>query len=677
MTESPLAPAAMIPKRNLVGRAARRLKREVQSFRAAFEGEADGTTFDLFDLAAVNEILVRHDVPPLTTDATTAAENVAGAMRFILATLTKSKPNEPEPLTTGSAFFRSLTERGDLSATAIQHIRSAFDGVRGERVKRVQEMREDLRDVFPLGLTPDGIRADLLIWYLHHGRQSYEITAEEILRMFFEFDLAPDRGLVHTYLLNPMWQKAVPHAMTVFGWPTFKNYLRRAYGLKSRWFEHAELPADLSRPWDQLTQYRRVRTEWTAAFPEAAAQAGDAAAVLRWLKRERHAAPVDRAWLSGLEADVRGGLPNMPGANLVGHFRYPSGLQEAVSGIDRAFRAAGSRTTRRELPVLFECDWNDPEHYRGVETFDTTIYLAAVNTFPQEWISRGGIHWRPGVHRIAVWYWELEELPKEWLPQLDWMDEVWAPTSFLAETFRKYVDVPVIPMLPGVTVPNFRPQPRSHYGLPQAAFLFLVTFDMGSIMARKNPLGAVAAFRRAFGSRTDVHLAVKVSRGDCDKVNLAKLTEATAYPNVTLINEVFPRSDTLALLQSADCYVSLHRSEGLGLGMAESMLLGKPVLGTGYSGNLDFMTADTAYLVDHDRTAIADDHPPYPIGCIWAEPRLDHAAELMARIVTDQVASKAVGLRGQVHARKVLDPADYGRRMLARLTEINAAWPRG
>ena len=677
MPDTNLAPTSMSPNRTIAGRAVRRLKREVLAFRAAFDGENDGPAFDLTDLDALNEILERHQVPSLNIKVSEAEESIAGAMRFILATLSKSSRTETEPLAASSDFSRRLLERTDLSEAASGNIRAVFAGVRGERVKRVQEMREDLRDVFPLGLTPDGIRADLLIWYLYHGRQSYDITAEEILWMFFEIETGSDRGLVHTYLLNPMWQKAVPHALTVFGWPTFKDYLRRAYGLKSRWFEQAELPPDQSRPWDQLTQYRRVRTVWNAPFPEAAAKAGDAASVLRWVKRERHAAPLDRAWLRDLEADVRGGLPNMPGANLVGHFRYPSGLQEAVVGVDRGLRNAGSRTTRRELPVLFECDWNDPERYRGVEMFDTTIYLAAVNTFPEEWVSRGGIHWRPGVHRIAVWYWELEELPKEWLPQLDWMDEVWAPTSFLAETFRKHVEVPVIPMLPGVVIPAFAPQPRSRYGLPESAFLFLVTFDMGSIMARKNPLGAVAAFRRAFGDRTDVHLAVKVSRGESHKACFRELVTGTTFGNVTLINEVFPRSDTLALFHAADCYVSLHRSEGLGLGMAESMLMGKPVIGTGYSGNMDFMTADTAYLVDYDRTTIVENHPPYPIGCVWAEPRLDHAAELMARIVNDPSAAKAVGLKAKEYAGRVLDPQDYGRRMLARLTEINAAWPRG
>ena len=186
--------------------------------------------------------------------------------------------------------------------------------------------------------------------------------------------------------------------------------------------------------------------------------------------------------------------------NVVGHFRYASGLQEAAFGVVKGLRRAGFRTSLRDLPVTFPCDWRDRERYQGLEVFDTTVYVAAVNTFPAEWYPLAGLHMRPGVRRIAVWYWELEELPAAWTDKLGWADEVWAPTRFIADCFRKYVSVPVVPMLPGVELPPFPVKPRSYFGLPDDRFTFLFSFDMASVMERKNPLGLIAAFRQAFAT---------------------------------------------------------------------------------------------------------------------------------------------------------------------------------
>ena len=121
-------------------------------------------------------------------------------------------------------------------------------------------------------------------------------------------------------------------------------------------------------------------------------------------------------------------------------------------------------------------------------------------------------------------------------------------------------------------------------------------------------------------------LAIKVSRGEADPAGWQRLEEAARAAGVVLINQVLERPDVYALMSCADCYVSLHRSEGFGLTMAEAMLLGKPVIATGYSGNLDFMTPDNSRLVDYRRVRITQELPYYGKGCFWAEPDLNHAA---------------------------------------------------
>ncbi len=650
---------------------ARGLRRRLRDW---WRGETDETLFDIHDLRRLNEHLVSLGVAPLHGQHAQAATGEAGAIRYILATLANSpklRARFPDALTQRDNFCEWLLQQHGLSETARTNIRAAFAGYRGERIKRIHELREDLREVhYPLAITPHPDRVGYLQWLVVHGTETYGVTIEEILWTLYELDELPDRGLVMTYLSNPSWQAAVPHGLTVFGWLALKQFLRDKHGASGRWFDQARLPQQY-RAWDELVLYRRVRHDWQQPFPVDAAQACDADMVLAWLSAEANLPLLSQKWRDELRADVESGLPNTPGANIMGHFRYPSGLQEAATGVDRALRLSGGRTTLRDLPVLYEYNRQEQEAYRGVELFDHTIYIAAVNSFPNLWLKRAGSHWRKGVRRIAIWYWELEELPQDWLAELGWPDEVWAPTRFIAETFRKYVTVPVIPMLPGVELPTFTAKPRCDFKLPDDRFVFLVTFDMGSVMMRKNPLAVIAAFQQAFRNGEPVHLVIKVSRGESRPEDFAKLQHATMHPNITLINQVFSRNDTLALLQTADAYVSLHRSEGLGLGMAESMLMGKPVVATNYSGNTDFMTPETSYLVDYHRVEIVDDIFPYPKGCLWAEPSVAHATELLRQIFENQTEAKAVGQRGKRHAEEVLSMAAYGQRIAARLREVN------
>ena len=133
------------------------------------------------------------------------------------------------------------------------------------------------------------------------------------------------------------------------------------------------------------------------------------------------------------------------------------------------------------------------------------------------------------------------------------------------------------------------------------------------------------------------------------------------------------RDDLYGLMSAADAYASLHRSEGLGLTMAEAMLLGKPTIATGYSGNLDFMTPDNSYLVNYDRAVIAEATWPYPQGCVWAEPSVEHAAELMRHVFDNPDEAKAVGRRGRDEVTALLSPEVAGRQMAARLNEIAAS----
>jgi glycosyltransferase involved in cell wall biosynthesis len=274
------------------------------------------------------------------------------------------------------------------------------------------------------------------------------------------------------------------------------------------------------------------------------------------------------------------------------------------------------------------------------------------------------------VYRIAAWSWELEVVPRSWARRARAVNEFWAHTRFIADAARRVLPVPVVHMLPGVELLPFTPLPRAHFGLPEERTLFLFAFDMASVLERKNPLGLIRAFREAFTPSDRAALVLKISRGDADPESLSRLSAAAREAGVYLIDRIMPRAECTALFNCCDCYVSLHRSEGFGFTMVEAMLLGKPVVATGYSGNVDFMTPDTSLLIPYTLVALERDCGIYPKGARWAEPSISDAAAAMRWVYEHPAEAAALGERGRRHVAEVLSFEVYGRRIQARLAEL-------
>lgn len=580
-------------------------------------GEFPPLTFDIWHLPTLNGMLVRNGAKPFAADPREAADSVPGAVRFVFATMALRpglRRRFPDAFGAGpdGAAAKWFAEEGakelGLGPQAIANIREAFALYPGEQGLRTYELRADLRADYPLALCPKH-RGGFLRWAAVNAERESGLTTGEVLWMLGDMDLRPDRGLAVTYRFEPSWQEAVPDALTPAGWPKLLAYLNGRYSIRQKWLAAAEL--------------------------------GNAA-----------------------ESSVAD--PHL-GVNVHGHFEFVSGLQEVALGLVRALHLAGFPTALRDLPVLPRVSRQPHRRYHDSERFDTTVFVAGLDTSPTEMYRLTGLYVRPGVRRIAIWYWELEEVPEHLAKLMTWPDEVWAPTRFIAATFRKYLKVPVITMLPGVELPPFAPRPRAFFGLSPERFVFLFTFDMFSTTGRKNPYGLIDAFRRAFAPTEPVDLVIKVSRGEKLPEEFEKLKARCAEAGVQLRNEVLPRGDLLALMNCCDCYVSLHRSEGLGLGMAETMLMGKPVIATGYSGNLDFMNEGNSYLVRYERRASDVDHPPYPKGSVWADPDLDHAAELMRYVVEHREEAAAKGARAKADVERDLSPGAYAERLRSRL----------
>ena len=342
-----------------------------------------------------------------------------------------------------------------------------------------------------------------------------------------------------------------------------------------------------------------------------------------------------------------------------------------------AMEAAGLQVARRDIRTY---DVDEPHHteFTEREIHDVTVIHAQSDPFFDDAYARADLaERRRRTHRVAYWYWELDTAPVEWRDSARQVDELWTGTNFVADALRGVTDKPVFTLFPGVRLPIFMPRSRAHFGLPareDGRFAFLFSFHMDSVMERKNPLGLIASFRRAFGKDEPVDLVLKTtSFGNYDS-QLAELAAAAGTANVHIVDRVLDKHDIVALMDSCDAYVSLHRSEGLGLTMAEAMLLGKPVVATRYSGNLDFMNDDDSLLVDCEVVPVRGTIPPYTVpGARWGQPSVAHAAELMRRVYDDVPFREGLGRRAKLSAERSLSIEAAGRRFAERVDAIRRA----
>jgi len=261
--------------------------------------------------------------------------------------------------------------------------------------------------------------------------------------------------------------------------------------------------------------------------------------------------------------------------------------------------------------------------------YETSIFF--VNPDQTESV-RGGARSSASKHNIGVWTWDLEELPRQWDQAFAAYDEIWVPSSFCQAAIAARSPVPVVRIPYCVKPANGSHNTRLDFGIDPDRFVFLSVFDLRSGIGRKNPLAAMQAFQQAFAAQPDCELIVKVNHANSNPRELRRLRAEASRYHVRVIEDTFRHGDVEALIRCADCIVSLHRAEGFGLVLAEAMLFEKPVIATGYSGNLDFTTPSTAFLVSYDLQPVGPENPPYPEHCFWANPRIDDAANQM-RIV--------------------------------------------
>ena len=239
-----------------------------------------------------------------------------------------------------------------------------------------------------------------------------------------------------------------------------------------------------------------------------------------------------------------------------------------------------------------------------------------------------------GKRVVGCWVWELPAIPTNWKRSFKFVHEIWVPSRFTAEAFRPHTDLP-IRIVPH---PVARPLPasvsRAALGLPENVFVALTMFHTGSGFVRKNPIGAVRAFRTAFGDKPNAMLLVKVADGELLPWAMKELESAVGgAPNIRIMRDKLSQEGVDSLIQHADVILSLHRAEGFGLVLAQAMLVGKPVIATGWSGNMDFMSRRNSILLDYELVPVQDPQGNYAQGDQnWADPDVEQAADWLVRL---------------------------------------------
>jgi glycosyltransferase involved in cell wall biosynthesis len=363
---------------------------------------------------------------------------------------------------------------------------------------------------------------------------------------------------------------------------------------------------------------------------------------------------------------------------LTGYLSHTLGLGAAARGYAQALGAAGVPVRTVSVPLHhLELPVELAEEY-GRHVFEDMVHdgvhhdfeIVAVNAEElPSFVRRLGEDYFQGP-KIGVWGWETDTIPPRWQRAFALVQEIWVYSDFMAQNIGAVAPVPTIALPPPVQPPA-EPAAPERLGLAEDRFLFLFVYDYLSTIQRKNPVGLIEAFGRAFKPGEGPQLLLKTINGPLRPLAEEEvLWAAHGRSDVHVIDRSLSSAQLNGLMAGCDCYVSLHRSEGFGLTMAEAMAIGKPVIGTGYSGNLDFMNERNSYLVEYELGRVGPDCEIYPPEGSWAKPSVEHAAELMRQVVERPQEAAEIGARALEDVAGQLSPRATGEAMHRRLQEL-------
>lgn len=535
----------------------------------------------------------------------------------------------PAPFSAGvpGGYYQWLTEPAKHPQAAYRHL-PGLPRLWWELYKTSPELQQAFPDPF------GGQRAAFYQWISTGGRELYPDVADIFLPSSEDIEKASGAAISASGTMLPGYQGRVP------------ANLRRLIG--------APLKVALRRSNPELLNRLYF---WALGQKRSLLSPGSARRRL-----------VGAASLS----DTAGAESSLPfGVNVAGYLAGDFGIAQATRSLVHALESAAVPMALNNI-VVDNKRYEDKTFQEFTEDNPYSVNLLAVNAdMVGHTAAQKGAKWFENRYNIGVWYWELSGFPPSLWDAFAPLQEIWVTSAFCAEAISRVSPIPVVK----ITYPLHLDEAavhanRSKFKIPEDKFTLVFSFDFHSYMERKNPLAVIEAFRRAFSDREDALLVLKSINAEQYPEKRAVMKEAARGLNIHFIDEYLTHVETLSLFAVCDCLVSLHRAEGLGLGMAEAMYLGKPVIATGYSGNMDFMDINNSLPVRYHLVELTEDCGPYLKGNVWAEPDVDHAAELMRSLYEDRAFAARIGERAASDMRARHDPKIAGQQMRARLERI-------
>jgi len=277
-------------------------------------------------------------------------------------------------------------------------------------------------------------------------------------------------------------------------------------------------------------------------------------------------------------------------------------------------------------------------------------------------------------YTIGYWAWELTVFPKNWDRAFPFLSEIWAISEFTACAIKQHSKAPEVSVFGhAITPPKDIIRDRVQFDLDDKAFVFLTLADSMSSLNRKNPFAVIAAHKQAFGDNPDVQLVVKTRNLSRHPKTYEDLKTAIGEAkNIQVMDRSLSERERWTLFESVDSIVSLHRSEGFGLTLAEGMALGKAVITTAWSGNMDFTLPDNSYLADYDLISCEDDYGIYKDKAAhWADVGEREAVRLMRLVYEDAALRSRITEKAAMDVARLASHEKLGEKMLKKLTEID------
>ncbi|MDO8271143.1 MAG: glycosyltransferase [Gammaproteobacteria bacterium] len=362
------------------------------------------------------------------------------------------------------------------------------------------------------------------------------------------------------------------------------------------------------------------------------------------------------------------------GVNLIAYIRAEMGVGEASRGNAAALEASGVpfgiiNYEKANPARMSNLAWKHREIKSPL--FDINILHINADHTPAV-IADLGPEFFMDRYNIGFWAWELPEFPDRWMESFKHLDEIWVPSTFVNNAVAAKSPIPVLTIPHAVSMDGsmVATLSRQEFGIPGQCFVFLSMFDIHSIAQRKNPYGSISAFQKAFAA-DDASAVLVIKINNANEASVKELQEFIGeHHNILIVQRHLNRQEINALIALCDCFVSLHHSEGFGLGPAEAMALGKVALLTNWSGNTEYMTAKNCIGIDYTLTALDRDYGPYERGQVWASPNIDDAAQSMRKIAHNTALADEIGRNARRTIEEDFSPARIGTLMRKRLEVI-------